>query len=125
LETEAREKDEWDDDEEIHEGTGGRDQDFIAAAGGVGPSDVSAAQFQSKLAHRNFESRSRKDVTCLVEQKAQKKQSGFRNAELPSTHADAEDDADKDQEPASAMHAERDSQSRHGGHPFPLALRKR
>ena len=120
METEARKEEEWDDHEEIHEGTGGRDQDFIAAAGRVGSSDISSAQLQSKLTNRHIESRGRKDVTCLVEQKAGKKQSGFRNAKLPSAHANTEDEAHENQEPACAMHAERDSKSGHDCHPFHL-----
>jgi hypothetical protein len=59
----------------------------------VGSSDVCAAQFQSKLAHWHPQNCGRQYVTCLVQQEAGKKESAFREAKLPSAHADAEDDA--------------------------------
>ena len=116
LGAEARDEEEWDDQEKIHEGTGGGDQDFVAAAGGEGSFDVGSAQFQSNLAHRHFESCGCEDVSGLVEEQAGKKESGFRDAKAPSAHANAEDDAYEDQEPACSMHAERDHKSRHRGH---------
>ena len=53
-------------------------------------------------------------MTRLMEQKAGEQQSAYGKAELPSANADAEEDAEENQEPACAVHAERDSEFQHG-----------
>jgi hypothetical protein len=56
-------------------------------------------------------------MTRFVEHKAGKQESTYGKAELPSAHADADDDAEEYQKPARAVHAERDFKSRHGSYP--------
>ena len=49
LGTQAGDKDDRDHQQEINQGAGGRDQDFVAAAGGVGSSVVSPAEPQPEF----------------------------------------------------------------------------
>ena len=118
LRSEARDKQDGNDQQEIHERARSGDEDFVASAGGVGALDVGATQLNSQLAHRHFEGSGGEHVPQFVEQKAGENQSAERKTKLPSAAADAENNAEKNKQPTIAMHAERDFKSRHASHPL-------
>jgi len=109
----SRQKQQREDQNQIHKGPGGGDEDLIAAAAGVAPAVVSTAQAEPELAHRNSKDDGNQHVTHLVEQQASYQQSSHDEASPSAIDSDTKEDAQNKEKPSSIVHAERDHKSVH------------